>query len=312
MITTQMRRRPALIAAVLAAGMIPGTLVRAGEPFRESHDCDPQGVVEVMGVTDSVEVNGWDQPRVELAGAEELGNRVRMTARSGRTVVDVLPGGGKQTISIHVPVKSALSVTLVSADIKVHGVSGDANLRSVSGNISGDVGGNLRANTATGNIRMTAPAARMIEAKTIDGDIQLTGGSSEAEVVTVSGNAKIQFGALSRGRFKTISGNLTAELSLAPDGELDAESVSGNLRFTFPSPPAAQFDIQSFSGSIDNCFGPKAERAHYGPGSRAEFKTGDTNTHVRIETKSGDVHLCTAQHSAGASPGASLGSRPAS
>ena len=249
---------------------------------------------------------------MEIEGPEDLRNRVRINAHSGRTVIDVLPGGGKQALAIHVPTRSPLSVTLVSADIKVHGISGEANLRSVSGNISGDVGGNLRANTATGYIHMAAPAARMIEAKTIDGDIQITGGSSEAEVVTVSGNAKIQLGALSRGRFKTISGNLTAELSLATDGELDAESVSGNLRFTFPSPPAAQFDIQSFSGSIDNCFGPKAEHAHYGPGSRAEFKTGDTNARVRIETKSGDVHLCTAQRSAGTSPAASLEGRPAS
>jgi DUF4097 and DUF4098 domain-containing protein YvlB len=257
--------------------------------------------VEIIGVTDSVEVSGWDQPKVELSGQEDLGNRVHMNARGSRTVIDLLPGGGKQALSIHVPARSALSVTLVSADIKVHGVSGDANLRSVSGNISGDVGGNLRANTATGSIHMAAPAARSIEAKTIDGDIQITGGSSEVEVVTVSGNAKIQLGALSRGRFKSISGNLTVDLSLAPDGDLEGESVSGNLRFNFPSAPSARFDIQSFSGSIDNCFGPKAERAHYGPGSRVEFKSGEGNAHVRIETKSGDVHLCTAQRSAGAS-----------
>jgi len=98
---------------------------------------------------------------------------------------------------------------------------------------------------------------------------------------------------LSHGRFKSISGNVAAALSLAPDADLDGESVSGNLRFDFPTAPAAQFDLQSFSGTIDNCFGPKPERAHYGPGSRLEFKSGDGGAHVRIETKSGDVHLCT-------------------
>ena len=115
-------------------------------------------------------------------------------------------------------------------------------------------------------------------------------------MVTVSGNAKVQLGALSRGRFKTISGNVTAALSLARDAELEGESVSGNLRFDFPAAPAAQFDVQSFGGKIDNCFGPKPESAHYGPGSRLEFKSGDGNGHVHIETKSGDVHLC-APHS---------------
>lgn len=301
MITTSKRRLCGSIAAVLAAGVFPGALVHAAEPYHESHDADPQGMVEIIGVTDSVDVSGWDQSRVELAGQEEMGNRVHVSAHGGRTVIDVLPGGDKQALTIHVPVKSALSVTLVSADVKVHGVSGDANLRTVSGNISGNVGGNLRANTATGTIHVDAPAAKSIEAKTIDGDIQLTGGSSELEVVTVSGNAKIHLGTLSRGRFKTISGNVSADLSLAPDGELDGESVSGNLSFNFPSMPAARFDVQSFSGSIDNCFGPKAERAHYGPGSRLEFNSGAGNARVRIETKSGDVHLCTAQRSASVS-----------
>jgi len=290
--TTQTRRMPLLTAAALAAVTLSGTL-HADEPFRESQDADPQGVVEIIGITDSVDVTGWEQPRVELTAQADVGDRIRFNAHAGRTVIDVRPGGGKPQISIHVPSKSTLSVTLVNGNIGVHGVAGDANLRSVSGNIGGDIGGNLRANTATGTIHMAAPGAKMIEAKTIDGDIQLTGSPSEVEVVTVSGNVKLELGVLSRGRFKSISGNVAATLSLAPDADLDGESVSGNLRFDFPAVPGAQFDLQSFSGTIDNCFGPKPERAHYGPGSRLEFKSGDGGAHVRIETKSGDVHLCT-------------------
>ena len=285
-------RHLALFAAALAAGALPGIL-HADEPFRESHEADPQGMVEIIGITDSVDVSGWDQPRVELTAQGEVGDRIHFSSRAGRTVIDVRPGGGKPQLAIHVPAKSTLSVTVVNGNITIHGVSGDANLRSVSGNISGDVGGNLRANTATGTIHMAAPGAKMIEAKTIDGDIQLTGSPSEVEVVTVSGNVKAQLGALSRGRFKSISGNVVAALSLAPDADLDGESVSGNLRFDFPSAPSAQFDLQSFSGTIDNCFGPKPERARYGPGSRVEFKSGDGGAQVRIETKSGDVRLCT-------------------
>jgi putative adhesin len=290
--TTQTRHLPLFAAAALAALTLPGTL-HADEPFRESHEADPQGTVEILGITDSVDVTGWDQPRVELTAQGDIGDRIHFSAHGGRTVIDVRPGGGKPQLSIRVPSKSMLSVTLVNGNISVHGVAGDTNLRSVSGNIAGDVGGNLRVNTATGTIHMSAPGAKMIEAKTIDGDIHLTGSPSEVEVVTVSGNVKLELGALSHGRFKSISGNVTAALSLAPDADLDGESVSGNLRFDFPTAPAAEFDLQSFSGTIDNCFGPKPERAKYGPGSRLEFKSGEGGAHVRIETKSGDVHLCT-------------------
>jgi hypothetical protein len=289
--TTRTRYLPPLAAATLAAGMIPAML-HADTPFREAHDADPQGMVEIIGITDSVDVTGWDQPRVELTAEENLGNRLHFTSHGQRTVIDLVPGGGKHQISVRVPSGSTLTVTLVNGNISVHGVAGDATLRSVGGNISGEVGANLRANSVTGSIRLSAPGAKSIEAKTINGDVELKGSPTEVEVVTVSGNAKVQLGAVSRGRFKTISGNVTAALSLARDAELEGESVSGNLRFDFPAAPGAQFDVQSFGGNIDSCFGPKPESAHYGPGSRLEFKSGDGSGHVHIETKSGDVHLC--------------------
>lgn len=289
--TTRTRYLPPLAAATLVAGMIPAML-HADTPFREAHDADPQGMVEIIGITDSVDVTGWDQPRVELTAEEDLGNRLHFTAHGQRTVIDLVPGGGKHQISVRVPSGSTLTVTLVNGNISVHGVAGDATLRSVGGNISGEVGANLRANSVTGSIRLSAPGAKSIEAKTINGDVELKGSPTEVEVITVSGNAKVQLGAVSRGRFKTISGNVTAALSLARDAELEGESVSGSLRFDFPAAPAAQFDVQSFGGNIDSCFGPKPESAHYGPGSRLEFKSGDGSGHVHIETKSGDVHLC--------------------
>jgi Putative adhesin len=289
--TIQMRCLPPLAAAALAVGMIPATL-HADAPFREAHDADPQGMVEIIGITDSVEVTGWDQPRVELTAEEDLGNRLHFTSHGQRTVIDLVPGGGKRQVSVHVPSGSTLTVTVVNGNITVHGVAGDATLRSVGGNITGEVGANVRANSVTGNIRLAAPGAKSIEAKTINGEVDLKGSPSEVEVVTVSGSAKVQLGALTRGRFKTISGNVNAALGLAHDGELEGESVSGNLRFDFPAAPGAQFDVQSFGGNIDSCFGPKPESMHYGPGSRLEFKSGDGSGHVHIETKSGDVHLC--------------------
>jgi hypothetical protein len=291
MSTIRTRYLPSLAAAALAAGMLPATL-HADAPFREAHDADPQGMVEIIGITDSVDVTGWDQPRVELTAEEDLGNRLHFTAHGQRTVIDLVPGGGKHQISVRVPSGSTLTVTLVQGNISVHGVAGDATLRSVGGNITGEVGANLRANSVTGTIRLAAPGAKSVEAKTINGDVELKGSPTEVEVVTVSGNAKVQLGAVTRGRFKTISGNVSAALSLAHDAELEGESVSGNLRFDFPAAPGAQFDVQSFSGTIDSCFGPKVESAHYGSGSRLEFKSGDGSGHVHIETKSGDVHLC--------------------
>ena len=71
---------------------------------------------------------------------------------------------------------------------------------------------------------------------------------------------------------------------------IEALSVSGPLRFTLNG--AADYDIDSFSGSIDNCYGPKAERSGYGPGLHLTFRDGDGNARVRMGTQSGPIHLC--------------------
>jgi hypothetical protein len=80
---------------------------------------------------------------------------------------------------------------------------------------------------------------------------------------------------------------------MAPDAEIEGESVSGTIRFGFASIPGADFDVQSFSGTIDNCFGPKPTEPQYGPGSKLIFKSGDGHGNVRIATKSGDIKFCT-------------------
>jgi DUF4097 and DUF4098 domain-containing protein YvlB len=145
----------------------------------------------------------------------------------------------------------------------------------------------------SGDVRLTARAARAVEVKTISGDIQLMGGGGEVDITTVSGSATIELSDVSRGRFKSVSGDMTVELALAPDGQLESESVSGDVSLKFAAAPAAEFDVQSFSGDIRNCFGPKPMESRYGPGSRLEFKNGEGHAHVRVNTKSGGVRLCT-------------------
>ena len=285
----------------LAALIVPWSLVQAGRAIQEHRAADPQGEVEIVNVSGTVEVEAWDRSEVEVGGtAGDNVERVDVTSAGNRTLIHVVSrsahvwggSGGEAHLVVHVPAKSAVTASLVSADFKVTGVLGDLKVQSVSGNLKGDAGGNIRATTVSGDVRLTARAAKMIEVKTISGDIQLMGGGGEADVTTVSGSAMIELTDVTRGRFKSVSGDMTAELALAPDGQLESESVSGDVSLKFAAVPAAEFDLQSFSGDIRNCFGPKPTESRYGPGSRLEFKNGEGHAHVRVNTKSGDVRLC--------------------
>ena len=284
----------------LAALLVPWSLVHAGKTIQERRAADPQGEVEIVDVAGMVEVDGWDRSEVEVGGTcGDNVDRVDVTTAGNRTLIHVVSrsghtwgSDGEARLVVHLPAKSAVMVTLVSANFKVADVLGDLKVQSVSGNLRGDVGGNVRATTVSGDVRLTAHSAKAVEVKTISGDIQLMGGGGEVDITTVSGSAMIELADVTRGRFKSVSGDMTAELSLAPDGQLEGESVSGDLSLKFAAAPAGEFDVESFSGDIKNCFGPKPAESHYGPGSRLMFKNGEGHAHVRVNTKSGDVRLC--------------------
>ena len=288
--------------AIFALGslLVPWSLVHAGRAIQEHRAADPQGEVEIVIVTGKVEVDAWDRSEIEVSGtAGDNVERVDVTGAGNHSSIRVLArsshGWGSDDeahLVIHVPAKSAVTATLVSADLKITGVVGNVKLQSVSGNLSGATGGGVRATTVSGDVKFTARAATAIEIKTISGDIQLTGGGGEVDISTVSGNAVIELAEVKRGRFKSVTGDIRTALELAPDAEIDGESVSGDLSLMFAAAPAAQFDVQSFSGEIKNCFGPKAAESRYGPGSRLQFTNQDGRARVRINNKSGDVQLC--------------------
>ncbi len=263
---------------------------------------EPDGAVEIENVAGKVEVTGWDRAEVEVTGT--IGERVEsvdVNSSPGHTTVRVvLPqglwgsrwvggGGAEAALVVHVPRRSLLMATLVSAGITTRGLQGQQQLRTVSGSIDGELAHEAKINTVSGSVKLAAGAGPL-EVNSISGTITVKGATGELRVGTVSGSAELELGAITRARFQTVSGAVSASGALAAGAELEATSVSGSLRFTLKG--AADYDINSFSGSIDNCFGPKAQRSGYGPGTHLVFRQGNGNARVRLGTQSGSIQLC--------------------
>jgi DUF4097 and DUF4098 domain-containing protein YvlB len=274
--------------------------VALGATVNESRPADAQGAVEIYNVAGSVNVLGWDKAEVQVTGDIGTGvERVEVTGGGNHTSVRVVMrsshwnSDGEANLTVRVPAGSSLSCQTVSANLKVDAVRGEATLKTVSGDIRADVGGDISAHAVSGAVHVKASAAKSIELDTVSGNADVIGGGGEFEVTTVSGDTKAKLGNVTRARFQTVSGSMDASLTLGPNSRLDAQSVSGDVRLNFPTEPAAEFDLQSFSGDIDNCFGPKAVEARHGPGSSLSYKNGEGSGRVRINTHSGAIKLCT-------------------
>jgi len=294
----------AVAGAVLAALAWPAAA--ATRPVDEHRPAEAAGQVEIQDLAGRVEVVGWDKPEVAVTGT--LGSEVErldLTNAGSRTTVHVVThethgmsfrwrDGDETRLVVHVPARSSLAATLVSADLQVAGVAGNQELHTVSGDISASAQHEVRIQTVSGDVRLTAgPESRLIEISTVSGDLTVSGGAGELTAATVSGDGQLSVGTLSRAHVKTVSGDFAITADLAADGRFEAESVSGDFSITFAGgvPPAA-FDLQSFSGDLSTCFGRKATHEGYGPGSRLSFQEGAGSARVRVDTKSGDVTLC--------------------
>src|SRR6267154_4338439 len=222
------RLKNPILACALAL-LLAGPLCFAATSVDEHRPANPQGEVEIDNVAGMIEVQGWDKPEIAVTGS--IGKdveRVEVTGGGNRTSIRVvLPSGqhwgmrdGEAHLLVRVPAGSSVSASLVSSDLKISAVRGALELRSVSGNIAGEGGGDLRANDVSGDIHFTANAAKRIEVKAISGNIVLTAGNADIEATTVSGDARLTLGTVSRARFKTVSGDFSAKLAAAADAQI--------------------------------------------------------------------------------------------
>ena len=296
--------------AAIAVGLLlslPVGAAAARRPVDEHRAIDAQGQVEIVVVSGEVEVLGWDKAELSVSGT--IGQNVEkleITAVGNRTTVRVVQkqshvtlwdwGGnsGDAQIVVHVPRASSLSTTLVSTDLKVADVLGNQEIQSVSGDLHIAASREVRIKTVSGDVHLTAGnESKLIEIGTVIGDVEISGGGGDVTVNTVSGDCVVSVGTVSRLRTQSVSGDFRLTAALAADGRLEAEAVSGDVGITFTGAvPPAEFDVQSFSGDLTTCFGQKPVREQYGPGSRLSYKEGAGTARVKVDTKSGDVSIC--------------------
>ena len=198
------------------------------------------------------------------------------------------------TLVLNVPRQANLDVSGVAVEIDVSGIAGDElDIESVSGNVIA-VGAPRSAeiSSVSGDLRLNLNS-RDVDAETVSGSISLRGrigGQISAE--TVSGDISIDTRGEAARRLSTssVSGNASFTGALADSGRISAESVSGDIRLTLPKSLSARVHAESFSGSL-TAPGVSVSRPKYGPGSSFEHTFGGGSGEIRLETFSGNAEL---------------------
>jgi len=298
--------KSALLAAVITAFICPLDAF-AATPINQTRAINADGEVNVENISGSIKVRVWNEPKVQITGS--LGEGVEKLivegdARSLHIKVKYpehkgwFGWGGNNVkeptrLELMVPLKVALALEAVSADIDVQGSAAPRlTINSVSGDttVLASSPGKLTIESVSGNInlKLTSP---QVSINSVSGDIKMLGHlNGRVDVETVSGDVELDTPSLNQLHFNSVSGDGHFHTSLTGNGRVEMDSVSGDLHLRLGKSNSAEIKVESFSGDISSAVG-KVVKEEYGPGQSLKARLGDGKGLVDLNTMSGDVTI---------------------
>jgi DUF4097 and DUF4098 domain-containing protein YvlB len=295
------RLLPAAVALMASASLwgsdAPGT-------FERVVAASARGVVEISNTSGTIDVTGSDRPEVSVKA--ELGSeveQVEVTSSGDHTVVRVVPrhgggfyfGHGETHLRVQVPKDSELDVSAVSANVRSVGVLGTQRLKSVSGDVTAEIGpADIEAKSVSGSVKLRGKGQpAKLHVSTVSGDLELKHAAGDLEATTVSGGVTADLDSARSVRLRSTSGDITFEGRLLRGADFDAQSVSGDLKVRAASEDGFEFEAASLTGDISDCFNVAPERSStHGPGHKLNGTRGGGGGHVRLKSMSGEIELC--------------------
>lgn len=161
------------------------------------------------------------------------------------------------TFTVKVPVNTNVTVSTVSGDVVGHGIRGETEARSVSG-----------------DVLLTDVVGKIVEAQTVSGNIELNRVNAD-EVVA-----------------ETVSGDVDFSGEIHKNGDYDMKTLSGDVIMRIPKNTGADISGATFSGDFSTSF-PITNKAasRFTRKQRINGTIGDGSARIRVESFSGDVEL---------------------
>jgi DUF4097 and DUF4098 domain-containing protein YvlB len=255
-------------ASALAFGADSG---RYREDFHYSYPQTAGGKLNVDNFNGSVEVTGWDQNTVDIAGTkyaatEDLLHALKIEVSSAGNSVrvkTVRPDPHKSNLgakyTIRVPRRTLLeSVDSSNGSIRVEDVEGDAHLATSNGSVHvSKLRGNVDARSSNGSVEVNDVNGRM-SFRTSNGGVHAENAHGAFEAETSNGGVHVHLADSEAGhpiRLETSNGPIDLQLDSPRSNDVAARTSNGPVTVRMPDKAtAAVHATTSSTGSIHSDF----------------------------------------------------------
>ena len=162
--------------------------------------------------------------------------------------------------TVKVPTDLLLRIGTVSGDVLAEGLTGDLDLRSVSG-----------------DVRLSGGKGPSISLETVSGDVEL-----------LDGRAPEVYG-------HTISGEVTFRGPILKNGTYEFATTSGDIDLTLPDPPDAKMSAATFSGRFSSDL-PTTQDERRRNRHRYNATWGSGSARLDLESLSGNIRISVGSH----------------
>lgn len=202
-----------VILSVLAAGAAPGWAI--SKEVNQSYPLQPGGTFELQNVNGPVEVQGWDQDRVEVHAVKTAKLR---ESDLERVSIEVTAKPASVSILTRYPQDEGVEVAVEYVIHVPHGAKVEH---------LGTVNGTLRV----------AGVDDVQELHSVNGNIEVYGADSTVHARTTNGNVRLELSRIRglNGTFaETTNGSLILAIPADTQADLEARSLNGSFQSELP------------------------------------------------------------------------------
>ncbi len=248
--------------------------------------------VDLQNFSGRISVEVWGRPELLVRGEDDddedvdvrrTGSRVALSPRGGR-------GHRYAHLTVRIPAWAALSIQGGSVDVDVRGSSSNVDVRTMSGDVrvegtSGDLNlysadGEVTVQDARGSVSARSEGDDVVLRSVRGGEVRAESGSGDVRLVDVDASS-IHAG--------TLDGEVEFEGPLHPGGTYAFSVHDGDAVLTLPADADARVTVSTFDGEFTSQF-PVTVQGVHGTG-RFQFTLGRGEADVRIEVFDGDIRL---------------------
>ncbi len=257
---------------------------------------DKTGSITVNATSGDIVVTGWDRAQIHVRAVSD-DDAIRFDASAGRMTLEVggQHRGSDSRFELSVPYGVRVYASSRSGDVSVRGTRGQVEVHTQSGDMLVDeVVGRLDVNTVSGDLRANQISGDA-EINSISGDARLADVRGDVDATTVSGDVDLRGVSAKLVRARTTNGDVTYDGIIDPAGRYELSTHSGDVHLHVPRDVSAQLTVSTWSGGINSDFPITLKPGEHGIGltssKRFSFQLGAGAARITAETFSGDITI---------------------